>query len=111
MAMYEEGAQQQDTMMEQYDDHYGGEYDAQYVDQGYDTSMVAQQGAQDGTGSGKVKCAYCDLLMHPGSMNRHIARVHTEQSQLKCDHCGNNYKGEVNLKEHLRIAHKVYQNR
>ena len=60
---------------------------------------------------GKVKCAYCDLMMHPGSMNRHIARVHTEQNQLKCTHCGNNYKGEVNLKEHLRNAHKVYQNR
>jgi hypothetical protein len=59
MAMYEDGTQQdnmveqqmQDTMVEQYDDNYGGEYDGQFVDQGYDTIMVGQ-GGQDGTGTG-----------------------------------------------------------
>ena len=56
---------------------------------------------------GKVKCAYCDLMMHPGSMNRHIARVHTEQSQLKCVHCGNNYKGEVNFERPHKIHTQV----
>ena len=50
MAMYEDGAQQ-DTMVEQYDDHYGGGYDEQFVDQGYDTSMVGQ-GGQDAAGTG-----------------------------------------------------------
>jgi len=108
MAMYDV-TQQQDTMMEQYDDNYGGDYVEQY-DQGYDGSVQGQAG-QDAAAAGKVKCAYCDLMMHPGSMNRHIARAHTEQNQLKCTHCGNNYKGEINLKEHLRIVHKVYQNR
>ena len=56
---------------------------------------------------GKVKCAYCDLMMHPGSMNRHIARVHTEQSQLKCVHCGNKYKGEVNFERPHKIHTQV----
>jgi len=112
LAMYDDGSQQmQGSMMEQYDDNYGGEYDGQFVDdQGYDTSMMGA-GGQDASGAGKVKCSYCDLMMHPNSMNRHITRVHTEQTSIKCVHCGNNYKGEINLKEHLRIAHKVYQNR
>ena len=43
MAMYDV-TQQQDTVMEQYDDSYGGDYEEQY-DQGYDGSM--QQGGQD----------------------------------------------------------------
>jgi len=112
LAMYDDGSQQmQASMMEQYDDNYGEEYDGQFVDdQGYDTSMMGT-GGQDASGAGKVKCSYCDLMMHPNSMNRHITRVHTEQTSIKCVHCGNNYKGEINLKEHLRIAHKVYQNR
>jgi len=109
MAMYDM-TQQQDSIVEQYDDSYGVDYDGQYVDQGYGANQGGGHG-QDAAGAGKVKCGYCDLMMHPGSMNRHIARAHTEQNLLQCTHCGNNYKGEINLKEHLRNAHKIYQNR
>ena len=44
--------QQQDTMMEQYDDNYGGDYVEQY-DQGYDGSVQGQAG-QDAAAAGNT---------------------------------------------------------
>ena len=46
MAMYDV-TQQQDTVMEQYDDSYGGDYEEQY-DQGYDPGMQGQDAAAAG---------------------------------------------------------------
>ena len=51
MAMYDV-TQQQDTMMEQYDDNYGGDYVEQY-DQGYDGSVQGQAG-QDAAAAGNT---------------------------------------------------------
>ena len=61
--------------------------------------------------AGKSRCQFCKKDFHPQSLSRHIARTHTEQDMLECQHCGKSYKGDANLKEHMRIVHKVYQNR
>jgi len=61
--------------------------------------------------AGKSRCQFCEKDFHPQSLSRHIARAHTDQEMLECHYCGKRYKGDANLKEHLRIVHKVYQNR
>ena len=61
--------------------------------------------------AGKSKCQFCKKDFHPQSLSRHIARTHTEQEMLECEYCGKRYKGDANLKEHMRIVHQVYQNK
>ena len=53
MAMYDINHQQQeqDTMMEQYDESNGAGYEEEFVDQGYDT--IVEHGGQDTIGAGK----------------------------------------------------------
>ena len=54
MAMYDINQQQQeqDTMMEQYDESNGAGYEEEFVDQGYD-NIIVEHGGQDTIGAGK----------------------------------------------------------
>ena len=52
MAMYDHQQQEQDTMMEQYDESNGAGYEEEFVDQGYDSTLV-EHGGQDTIGAGK----------------------------------------------------------
>jgi len=118
MAMYDDRSQQmQDTMMEQYDDNYGGEeYDGQYVDnQGYhDTNMIGTGSGQETGGAGShshIQCPHCDKSIHKASINRHIKTQHRSEANVQCQHCHGYYKNMDSLKYHLRQKHGVYQSK
>jgi len=111
MAMYDDGSQQmQGSMMmttdtEQYDDNYGGEYEGQYGDAGYDSSMVTAGQDSSGAGEAKSKCCQCDGWFHKRSMARHIERKHSIPMSVSCDLCGKVFSSNINLKEHYRRDH------
>eukprot|EP00092_Neocalanus_flemingeri_P020463 GFUD01022168.1.p1 GENE.GFUD01022168.1~~GFUD01022168.1.p1 ORF type:complete len:334 (-),score=101.02 GFUD01022168.1:6-1007(-) len=116
MAMYDDGSQQmQGSMMmttdtEQYDDNYAEEYEGQYGDQSYDSSLVS--GGQDSSGAGnKERCELCGKDVHPRGMKRHLKTVHSQDScQLfTCSICRTVFKTDMYLKDHLRRLHNMYQ--
>jgi len=115
MAMYNEGSQQMgDSMMmtmdtEQYDDSYGGEYEGQYEDQGYDTSMVAAGQDTSGAENGRVQCKFCSKVLHPNSIQRHVATLHKDTIGMDCHVCGKHFSNVHYLNNHLRTTHNVYQ--
>eukprot|EP00092_Neocalanus_flemingeri_P001394 GFUD01001487.1.p1 GENE.GFUD01001487.1~~GFUD01001487.1.p1 ORF type:complete len:334 (+),score=82.16 GFUD01001487.1:143-1144(+) len=116
MAMYDDGSQQiQGSMMmttdtEQYDDNYAEEYEGQYGDQSYDSSMVP--GGQDNSGAdGKSPCPYCDRSFHPSSLQRHILTQHVETEPIQCDLCKEVFRHQGNLNDHIRRKHKIYKSK
>ena len=61
--------------------------------------------------SGKIQCGFCMKFIHPCSFKRHVKNQHGDVSsgQVLCDVCNKFYKNEATMKEHKRIAHKIYQ--
>jgi len=116
MAMYDERPQQVgSTMMmsmdnEQYDDSYG-DYEGQYVDQGYEGEVGV--GGQDSVGTGdRAECSHCGKWLHKRGLKRHIEDVHIKsgsQPEFTCDFCNNTFKTHHYLKNHLRLVHSIYQ--
>jgi len=108
LAMYDDGSQQmQGSMMEQYDDNYGGEYDGQFVDdQGYDTSMMGA-GGQDASGAGRNNwCNLCSKTVV--NYNRHIKDVHGTNNEVQCEVCNKLFKNDASCKKHMRVYHNIY---
>jgi len=95
----------------QYDENYEGAYEEGYDEGAYYQEDGAGAGAGAGLEGGKVPCEFCLKLIHPSGLSRHKARAHGQQELLPCPTCGKGYKGDANLKEHLRVVHKVYQNK
>ena len=60
---------------------------------------------------GKTQCGICFKFIHPCSFKRHVKNQHgnTDSSQVLCDVRNKMYKNEATMKEHKRIAHKIYQ--
>ena len=60
---------------------------------------------------GKTQCGICFKFIHPCSFKRHVKNQHgnTDSTQVLCDVCNKMYKNEATMKEHKRIAHKIYQ--
>merc|ERR1712142_1426371 len=105
MAMYDI-SQQQDSAMEQYDDNYGVDFDAQYVDQGYDGGMANQGGGQDNVGTGKIYCPECDKFVVAHNFNRHMKDVHaSRQEAVTCQYCNKVYKNKNSLQYHIKTYH------
>jgi len=117
MSMYDDGSQQmQGSMMmttdtEQYDDNYGGEYEGQYGDAGYDSSMVTAGQDSSGADGSKMQCQYCDAWIHKGTITRHIKNQHQLNNSVVCPYCNSRYKNEASLSNHIRIKHHVFSNK
>ena len=43
-------------------------------------------------------------------MNRHVATVHEEKKQFKCDICNDDFKSKHVMKEHIEKIHKGKEN-
>jgi len=118
LPMYDERTQQVESNMmmsmdtEQYDDSYG-DYEGHYGDngQGYEGDMggVGQEGV--GTGD-RAECSYCGKWLHKRGLKRHIQDVHNNSGtkpEFICDVCNKTFKSNQYLKNHLRLAHSIYQ--
>jgi len=94
--------QMQESMMEQYDDHYG-DFDGQFVDQGFDQSMAGQ----DGTGTGlKDTCPVCLKEMLKTNIPKHMKKKHAPDDPAECPFCFKVFKTSYNMKDHVRYMHK-----
>eukprot|EP00092_Neocalanus_flemingeri_P001417 GFUD01001513.1.p1 GENE.GFUD01001513.1~~GFUD01001513.1.p1 ORF type:complete len:332 (+),score=74.33 GFUD01001513.1:302-1297(+) len=110
MAMYDDGSQQMQGSTEQYDDNYAEEYEGQYGDQSYDSSLVP--GGQDNSGAGPseaVQCPHCAKTMMKRNLHRHITVKHTSIEPSVCNICQKHFKTKWSLKEHERKAHGILQ--
>merc|ERR1712115_163082 len=87
MAMYDDRSQMMG--MEQYDENYAGEYDGHY-DQGYDSSMMTSQ-ETSGADNGRVQCKFCSKMLHPNSIQRHVATLHKDTVGMNCTVCGKHF--------------------
>jgi len=110
MAMYDDGSQQMTMESEQYDESYGGDYDGQYGDQSYEGEGA---GGHEAAGAGdRAECSYCGKWLHKRGLKRHIEDVHNHASskpEFICDVCNKTFKTPQYLKNHLRLAHSIYQ--
>eukprot|EP00092_Neocalanus_flemingeri_P007003 GFUD01007561.1.p1 GENE.GFUD01007561.1~~GFUD01007561.1.p1 ORF type:complete len:335 (+),score=94.57 GFUD01007561.1:172-1176(+) len=107
LAMYDDGSQMQGSMMEQYDDNYGGEeYEGQFGDQGYDTSMMGP-GGQDGSGAGpKDSCPICHKNMLRTNISKHMKMKHSPDDPAECPFCFKVFKTSYNMKDHVTYMHR-----
>jgi len=108
IAMYDINHHQQESMMQQYDENNDPGYDAEFVEQGYENTMV-YHGEQDTTGAGKDQCPICLKKMLKNNVQKHIRMKHSEEEQSECPECGKCFKTTYNMKEHLRRYHGLGQ--
>ena len=62
-----------------------------------------------------IECSICGKKVLPTSMQFHMAAVHGSQDvpeqvkvrtqKMPCEHCGKEFKGEVNLQRHIKCVH------
>jgi len=87
-----------DGTMASYDESY--DYDPQYAETDYDSSIAPDQ----------VQCDTCKKFYHKCSIARHIRNQHEGGKEAYCDICETYFKNDGLYKDHLRRKHNIYQN-
>ena len=60
----------------------------------------------------RAECSQCGKWLHKRGLKRHIEDVHNHSSakqEFVCDVCNKSFKTPQYLKNHLRLAHSIYQ--
>ena len=60
----------------------------------------------------RAECSHCGKWLHKRGLKRHIEDVHnhsTSKPEFICDVCNKTFKTPQYLKNHLRLAHSIYQ--
>ena len=57
-----------------------------------------------------VVCSLCGQDINKNKVKRHMVLYHTEDEPKICPHCGNTFRNELHLKEHINSKHKGISN-
>ena len=68
--------QQEDSIVDQYEESYGVDYDEQPVGQGYGEEVAKQVDGQEASGTGQIFCQKCNKFVVAHNFKRHTKDVH-----------------------------------